>query len=142
VTSGREALTSARKVADLRARVRRVRELLPADVETFVAQRTEAEALILNLYLALQCASDLALHLVADRGLGVPADARSAFEQLARAGLLTVDLAHKLAAAVGLRNRIAHEYGGLDLRLVYEAARDNLDDLLDLAAAVASSTDS
>jgi len=142
VTSGREALTSARKIADLRARVRRVRELLPADVDTFVAQRTEAEALILHLYLALQCASDLALHLVADRGLGVPADARSAFEQLARAGLLTVDLAQKLAAAVGLRNRIAHEYGGLDLRLVYEAARDDLDDLLDLAAAVASSADS
>jgi uncharacterized protein YutE (UPF0331/DUF86 family) len=66
---------------------------LPADVDTFIAQRTEAEALILNLYLALQCASDLALHLVADRGLGVPADARSAFEQLARAGLLKLELA-------------------------------------------------
>ncbi len=85
MTSGREALTSARKIADLRARVRRVRELLPADVDTFIAQRTEAEALILNL--------DLALHLVADRGLGVPADARSAFEQLARAGLLKLELA-------------------------------------------------
>ncbi len=45
--------------------------------------------------------------------------------------------ARKLAAAVGLRNRIAHEYGSLDLRLVYEAARDDLDDLLAFAAALA-----
>ncbi len=134
-----ERATTARKVADLRARVARVRELLPADVATFVARRTEGEALILNLFLALQCASDLALHAVAARGLGVPADARSAFDALVRAGVLTPDLGRRLAAAVGLRNRIAHEYGTLDLTLVFEAASDDLGDLLALAAAVLAS---
>ena len=54
-------LRIARKVADLRARVARVRELLPDSAESFRAHRTEAEALLLNLYLALQGASDLAL---------------------------------------------------------------------------------
>ena len=137
MTAPREATTSARKIADLRARVARVRELLPPDEDTFLAHRTEAEALILNLYLALQGASDLALHVVADRGLGVPADARSAFEILARGGIVPTDLARSLAAAIGLRNRIAHEYGALDLTLVYEAARDDLGDLLALAAAIA-----
>lgn len=34
-----------------------------------------------------------------------------------------------LSAAVGLRNRIAHEYGGLELGKVYVAARDDLGDL-------------
>lgn len=130
--------TLARKIADLRARVARVRELLPEDVAHFLARRTEAEALILNLFLALQCASDLALHAVADRGLGVPGDARSAFETLARARIISPELATRLAASVGLRNRIAHEYGTLDLRLVHEAARDDLDDLLRLAGALAS----
>jgi uncharacterized protein YutE (UPF0331/DUF86 family) len=64
----------ARKVAAIRARTARVRELLPATVDEFLAHRTEAEALILNLYLALQECSDLALHLVAAMGLGVPGD--------------------------------------------------------------------
>jgi len=128
----------ARKVAAIRGRTARVRELLPPDAETFLAARTEAEALILNLFLALQESSDLALHLVADRGLGVPGDARSAFELLARAGLVAPALAGRLAAAVGLRNRIAHEYTGLDLRRVFTSARDHLADLDAFAAAVAA----
>jgi uncharacterized protein YutE (UPF0331/DUF86 family) len=127
----------ARKVAAIRERVARVRELLPATVEEFVARRTEAEALILNLYLALQESSDLAMHVVAERALGVPGDARLAFDALAAKGILEPSLAQRLAGAVGLRNRIAHEYGKLDLHRVYEAARDDLGDLEELAGAVA-----
>ena len=119
----------ARKVAAIRARTARVRELLPPTVEQFLAQRTEAEALILNLYLALQECSDLALHVVADLGLGVPGEPRAAFEVLARNEVVSPSLVRALSAAVGLRNRIAHEYGGLDLRKVYVAARDDLGDV-------------
>jgi uncharacterized protein YutE (UPF0331/DUF86 family)/predicted nucleotidyltransferase len=127
----------ARKVPEIRARGARVGELLPPTVQDFVAHRTEAEALILNLFLALQESSDLAMHVVADRALGVPGDARGAFDTLAKAGLVPAALAGRLAAAVGLRNRIAHEYGHLDLGLVYEAARDDRGDLDEFAAAVA-----
>ena len=70
-------LRTDRKIADLRARVARVRELLPASYEAFVDDRTSAEALILNVFLSLQCVSDLALHTVATHGYAVPADARS-----------------------------------------------------------------
>lgn len=128
----------ARKVSEIRGRVARVRELLPPTVEDFAARRTEAEALILNLYLALQESSDLAMHVVADRALGVPGDARTAFEMLATSGLIQASLATRLAAAVGLRNRIAQEYGRLELPRVYEAARDDLGDLEALAGAVAA----
>ena len=75
----------ARKIAAIRTRTARVRELTPPTVEEFLSRRTEAEALILNLYLALQECSDLALHLVADLGLGIPGEPRAAFEALARA---------------------------------------------------------
>lgn len=128
----------ARKVAAIRARTARVRELFPPTVEEFLARRTEAEALILNLYLALQECSDLALHLMAELGIGVPGESRAAFEGLSRAGVVSLDLSHKLSAAVGLRNRIAHEYGGLDLTKVYEAVRRDLGDLDEFAAAVAA----
>jgi uncharacterized protein YutE (UPF0331/DUF86 family) len=127
----------ARKIAAIHARTSRVRELMPATVEEFLTHRTEAEALILNLFLALQECSDLALHLVADLGLGVPGEPRAAFESLERAGVLDAALARKLSAAVGLRNRIAHEYGALDLARVYEAVQRDLADLDDFAAAAA-----
>jgi uncharacterized protein YutE (UPF0331/DUF86 family) len=128
----------ARKVAAIRARTARVRELAPQTAEEFVAKRTEAEALILNLYLALQESSDLAMHMVADLGLGIPGEPRAAFEALARAGVISGQLARKLGGAVGLRNRIAHEYGELDLAKVHAAVRRDLGDLDQFAAAVAA----
>lgn len=128
----------ARKLAAIRARAARVRELLPPTLEEFLSRRTEAEALILNLFLALQECSDLALHLVADLGLGVPGEQRAAFEALSRGGVIAEPLARKLAAAVGLRNRIVHEYSGLDLAKVYAAARDDLGDLEEYVDAVAA----
>ncbi len=126
----------ARKISDLLMRVARVRELLPPTEDAFGRDRTAAEALILNLYLALQGCSDLALAVVADRGLGVPANVRDAHTLLARAGVVPVELSRRLAGAVGLRNRIAHEYGDLNLSRVYQAARDDLGDLEDFAKAV------
>jgi uncharacterized protein YutE (UPF0331/DUF86 family) len=48
----------------------------------------KAEALILNLFLALQATSDLALHLVGELGLGVPGDARGALDLLARTNVV------------------------------------------------------
>jgi uncharacterized protein YutE (UPF0331/DUF86 family) len=128
----------ARKVAEVLAHVARVRELLPRTVEQFLSERTAAEALILNLYLSLQGCSDLAMHVVADRGVGVPADARGAFELLGRNGVVAPELARRLAAAVGLRNRIAHEYGALDLKRVYELVRDELGDLESFASTIAT----
>ena len=131
----------ARKVAEIRSRVRRVRELLPDEIVAFRANRTEAEALILNLYLALQGCSDLAMHVVADRGPGVPGGARQAHDLLQQDGLLPDGLATSLAAAIGLRSRIAHSYGALDLQLVFEAAQDDLDDLTAFARVVATAYD-
>lgn len=129
----------ARKIAAVRSRTARVRELLPPNVDEFLSHRTEAEALILNLFLALQECSDLALHLVAALGLGVPGEPRAALELLARHGVIPGPLAANLSAAIGLRNRIAHEYGGLDLRKVYAAARDDLGDLDAYVDSVAAS---
>lgn len=128
----------ARKIAAIRMRTDRVRELCPSSVDEFVSRRTEAEALILNLFLALQKCSDLAVHLVAELGLGVPGEPRAAFEALARGGHLDTALARKLSAAVGLRNRIAHEYGTLDLGKVYDAVQADLGDLDLFAAGVAT----
>ncbi len=128
----------ARKIAELRARLARVRELSPPDLETFIARRTEAEALIFNLYLALQASSDLALRLVSERGLAIPGSSREAFETLGRSGLIEPALARRLAAAVGLRNRIAHQYTTLDLALVLAVVRDDLADLDAFAASAAS----
>jgi len=111
-----------RKVLACRDRIRKVRAALPAVPEDVLKdERTEA-FIAFNLFLLVQDAIDLAAHLIAERGLGIPASHRETFELLQRAGLITVDSAHAMALLASLRNRIGHPYGDLDpVRMTREA---------------------
>jgi uncharacterized protein YutE (UPF0331/DUF86 family) len=70
---------------------------------------------------AAQCAIDLALQIVAARELGAPETYRSAFQSLARAGILETQLASELEGWAGLRNVLAHIYTTIDLDRMYRA---------------------
>jgi uncharacterized protein YutE (UPF0331/DUF86 family) len=75
-----------------------------------------------HIFLLIQDVVDLATHLVAALGLGIPASQREAFELLAKHGLISAETAQAMGAAAALRNRIAHAYGDIDpVRLVHEA---------------------
>ena len=75
-----------------------------------------------QLFLLIHDLVDLAAHLVAARGLGLPTSQRETFDLLARAGLITPATARDMGAMASLRNRIAHSYGDLDpVRLAREA---------------------
>lgn len=77
------------------------------------------------------------LRSLAGTGSALPLNALQ--DLLAGAGVIDGALASRLAAAIGLRNRIARANGTLDLDRVYEAARDEREDLDALAAASLSS---
>ncbi len=81
------------------------------------------------LLLAIQEAVDLAAHWVSDAGWPPPADASSTFDLIAARGGIECDLAVRLRAAVGLRNRIAHSYADVDharLRREFQEGTDAL----------------
>jgi uncharacterized protein YutE (UPF0331/DUF86 family) len=77
------------------------------------------------LELAAQCCIDLAMELVARRGLGLPETNRDAFVRLAQAGLLSAEQAEQLGAWAGLRNVLAHLYGSIDLDRLHAAMRED-----------------
>ena len=108
----------------------RIREILPATVEDFVADRTAHEVVTLNLFLALQESIALATHWLSDAGWDVPRSHGEAFTALAARGILDAELAARLRSAAGLRNLIAHQYGVLDLRRVFAIASGDVEDLL------------
>lgn len=120
----------ATKIAAIRDAVARIRVVLPADVEAFVADRTAREIVVLNLFVALQECVSLAVHWLADEGLTVPQTYGEVFRRLGEREVIASDLAGRLAAAAGLRNLIAHRYGALDMRRVYAIASERVDDLL------------
>ena len=120
----------ARQVAAVRDAAERIREVLPAQVETFVADRSAREIVTLNLFVALQECLSLASHWLADEGWEVPGTFAEVFRVLAERNVLDHDLAARMAAAAGLRNLIAHRYGALDWARIHDVASHRIEDLL------------
>jgi uncharacterized protein YutE (UPF0331/DUF86 family) len=121
---------AAAKIAAVRDAVARIREVIPAGVDGFLADRTAREVVVLNLFVALQECLSLATHWLADEGLTVPESYGDVLRALGDRGVIRSDLAARLAAASGFRNLVAHRYGALDWKRVYAIAAGDLDDLL------------
>ena len=120
----------AAKIAAVRDAVARIREVTPSGVDTFLADRTTREVVVLNLFVALQECLSLATHWLADEGLSVPESYGDVLRALGGRGVIPSDLATRLAGASGFRNLVAHRYGALDWKRVYAIAAGELDDLL------------
>jgi uncharacterized protein YutE (UPF0331/DUF86 family) len=91
---------------------------------------------VLNLQRAVQAMIDLAAHVVAREGMGVPDEMAASFELLKRAGILDADLADRMRRMTGFRNVAVHEYCKLDPAIVEAIVRDRLGDLRAFARAI------
>lgn len=106
------------------------RETLESDLDT-------QNMVLFGTYRAIQSAIDLGQHAIAERGLTAPATYRDVFIVLGEEGVISRDLAGRMAGWAGLRNVIAHVYGRIDVRVVADALYGELDDLDDFVAAMA-----
>ena len=91
---------------------------------------TKQDSIILNIQRACEASIDLAMHLVASKGLGIPQSSREAFDLVQQAGIIDVHLAQKLKAMVGFRNIAVHNYQVVNLGIVQGIIEKNLADLL------------
>lgn len=102
-----------------------------ADPDTFdLAER--------QLHLAVECALDIANHVIADRGYEAPDTYRDSFAILVRHGALPPDLGQRLQGWAGLRNILVHAYLDIDHALTWQAITTELGDLRALAVLAAS----
>ena len=129
----------AAKIAVVRDALARVRAVLPATRQAFAADRTAREVVVLNLFVAIQACLDLAGHWLADEGWEVPRQYADLFAALAEHDIISPDLSRRLAAAAGLRNLVAHQYGILDWERIHAIASSaELVDLEDFCATIAA----
>ena len=125
------------KLAILHDHVRRVQRRRPASADVLRADQDLQDAIALSLLVAIQEAADIAFHIVADEGWGIPASYAEGFEILARNGVIDTRLAGEMAAATGLRNRIAHGYASVDVDRLWAEIPTGLGALERFATAVA-----
>jgi uncharacterized protein YutE (UPF0331/DUF86 family) len=118
----------------------RVAQKLPASPQELQPATDAADAVILHLWQATQLVLDLATATCVRMKLGTPNDYADGFRRLAKAGVIDIALAERLARAAGFRNVIAHAYDTLDLARVWNAARHGPGDLRAFVHALGQAT--
>lgn len=86
---------------------------------------------ILNLQRAIQNSIDIAAHIVADEGLGIPQELRENFDLLSKKGIIKEELATKLRKMTGFRNIAVHEYETIEIDILKSILQHNLRDIED-----------
>lgn len=76
----------------------------------------------------IQGVLDISNHLVANLKLGLPADNKELFAQMARHKLVPARLSRKPTRMAGFRNLLVHEYLDIDRHRVYAVLRRDLGD--------------
>ncbi len=105
-------------------------------LEVFLKDLDRQESILFNLQMAVQNCIDMAAHVVSDEELGIAGSTNELFYLLEENNIIDFRLTEKMIQAVGFRNLIVHEYGKVDLGIVYQAAWEGLEDLREFMSAV------
>jgi uncharacterized protein YutE (UPF0331/DUF86 family) len=81
------------------------------------------------LHIAAEAIFDIGHHLLAGRGLDVPAAYREVLPALARAGIVAPAIVERLDGLAGLRNILVHDYVGVDTARLWKLLDERLGDL-------------
>lgn len=98
-----------RKLADLQQYLEQVFEYRGVSVDEYRRDWKIQRIVERTLQIAIEACVDVATHIIADRGLRVPATYAEAFEVLGEAGLLDGALQAAMVRMAKFRNVIVHE---------------------------------
>jgi len=123
------------KVSSIQRCLKRIEQVTSLNPETLEDLDTR-EIFILNLQRAVQSGIDLAAHVIADEGLGIPNELREHFDLLEHAGVIECELSKKLRKMVGFRNIAVHEYQAINTDILKSILQNHLKDIEDFYVAV------
>jgi len=115
------------KISIIERCIRRFHEEYENNLENY----TKQDSIILNLQRACEACIDLAMHIVAEKKLGLPQTSRDAFSLLEEEGIITSSLSQKMKAMVGFRNIAVHNYQDLNLAILQKILDEHLVDFVE-----------
>jgi len=122
----RERVT--KHLEDISSSLRILESLKPVSFQQFSEDPKIYWAVEKGLERCIQNLLDASAHIVAALGGPVPDNYGSLLLELGRSRILPSDFAARIAPMAGFRNILIHEYLEVDLREVYAALQDRLDD--------------
>ena len=117
------------KASKIGRHLRRIREKRDINLDQFLNDIDAQDIVLFNLQVAIQNCIDIASHIISDEGLGVAGSTSEIFYILQDNDYIEAHLTEKIITAVGFRNLVAHEYGNLDLKKVYQILHEDIEDL-------------
>ncbi len=116
------------KTASIQKCLRRIKEVTGLNPES-LDEINKQDIFVLNLQRAVQSTIDLAAHIIASEGLGVPDTIRDNFLILEQAGIIGRDLSKRMQSMVGFRNIAIHDYQAINIEILKTILGKHLKDL-------------
>lgn len=107
-------------------RVKEEYDCNPKNLENY----TKQDSITLNIQRACEAVIDLGMHVIAERGLGIPQTSRDTFEILQDNKIITPEMCERLKAMIGFRNIAIHNYQRLNLKIIQAIIEKDMEDLL------------
>ena len=123
------------KVTTIQRCLKRIKETTGLDPNS-LDNMDKQDIFILNLQRAVQAAIDLATHIVASEGFGLPDTIKDNFKLLKTSGIINEALTNKMESMVGFRNVAIHDYQTINKDIIKSILSNNLRDLEDFYTAV------
>jgi uncharacterized protein YutE (UPF0331/DUF86 family) len=98
----------------------------PKNLENY----TKQDSVTLNIQRACEAVIDLGMHVIAERGLGIPQTSRDTFDILQNNKIIGHEMSERLKAMIGFRNIAIHNYQKLNLKIIQAIIEKDLKDLL------------
>ena len=124
-----------RKLADLDQYLGQVSEYRDITIDQYRGDWKTQRIVERTLQMAIELCVDIANHIIADRGLRVPATYSEAFDVLGEAGLLDAARRDVMIRMSKFRNVIVHDYARVDPTIVVQILREHLEDFTRFKAA-------
>lgn len=123
------------KVDIIQRYLRRIRETTGLDPNS-LDNIDKQDIFVLNLQRAVQAAIDLAAHIVASEGIGLPEAIKDNFRLLRNAGIIGDSLTSRMESMSGFRNIAIHDYQAMNIDILKSILSKHLKDLEDFYTTV------
>jgi uncharacterized protein YutE (UPF0331/DUF86 family) len=104
--------------------------------EDFLTNYTKQDSVILNIERACQAAIDMGNRLIKIKKLGLPQSNRDTFIKLEKSKFISIELSKKMQAMAGFRNIAVHDYSSVNIEVVANIVRNNLQELVDFSETI------
>ncbi len=114
------------KIQDIEKFLEELEALIPNSLEEYKTDFKSKAACERYCEKIMEAAIDLIFLIIKERKLQKPRDDKNAIEILFKNNIISKDISRKLQDAKGMRNILAHEYGEVNDKIVFDALKDEL----------------